>query len=298
MINANALIEKFEYALDHKWGYIYSTAGIVWTEARQKQKVNYMVSKYGTSWQKNSEAKRDKYYNAARIGSKWIGHTVSDCSGLFKWAFVKLGGDIAHGSNSIYDKYCNKKGKLTDALKKSLLPGTAVFTGTEGSHDHIGLYVGSGKVIEAANTEAGVCTSNLSANKWTFYGELKNVDYGGEPGPEPIAYPTIRRGSKGEAVKKLQTILVKLGYSVGSCGIDGDFGKATEAAVKEFQHDQKITTDGVAGATTWDRLLKAEAKHDKEPVKETTYMVCIKGLDKTQATAIANNYPGAIVTEE
>ena len=54
MIQANALIDKFKYALDNKWGYIWGAAGILWTEARQKQKVNYMVNKYGTTWQKNS----------------------------------------------------------------------------------------------------------------------------------------------------------------------------------------------------------------------------------------------------
>ena len=192
-IKADALIEKFRYALDNHWGYIWGTAGVMWTASKQQQKVNYMVSKYGTSWKKNSEAKNDNYYNAAVYGSKWIGHYVADCSGMFAWAFRQLGGAIAHGSNSIYDRYCSKKGKLTDDKKKTLMPGTAVFVDHSGNKSHIGLYVGNGKCIEASGTQAGVCTSNLSAGKWTYYGELKDVVFTDEapiPGFDPVPVPS------------------------------------------------------------------------------------------------------------
>ena len=301
MILPKDLVEKFRNALDNKWGYIWGTAGILWTQAKQTQKVNYMISKYGTSWQKNSEAKSDNYYNAALYGSKWIGHYVADCSGLFAWAFAKLGGAIAHGSNSIYDRYCGEKGKLTDAKRKSIVPGVAVFTGDEKKHNHIGLYVGNGKVIEASGTQAGVCTSNLTAGKWTYYGYLKDVNYEmkTEPVLTPIGYVipgTIRKGNKGDAVKKAQTILLKLGYNLGSWGVDGDFGNQTESAVKQFQRDHNLTQDGVVGEKTWQALLDAESK--LQPSGDKYYTVCIHHLDKTQATAIANNYPGATVTEE
>jgi len=110
MIETGALIEKFQYALDNGWGYILGTAGVAWTSAKQKQKVDYMVNRYGTGWKNNSEAKDDRYYQAAVNGSRWVGHTVADCSGLFKWAFSKLGGTIYHGSNTIWNQYCTKKG--------------------------------------------------------------------------------------------------------------------------------------------------------------------------------------------
>ena len=55
VISTEALIEKFKQALDEKWGYIWGTAGEEWTAAKQRQKVNYMVSHYGTNWKKNSE---------------------------------------------------------------------------------------------------------------------------------------------------------------------------------------------------------------------------------------------------
>lgn len=59
---------------------------------------------------------------------------------------------------------------------------------------------------------------------------------------------TIKRGSKGEAVKELQTLLDGL-------EVDGIFGKLTEAAVKEYQKANGLKVDGIVGCDTWSRLL-------------------------------------------
>ena len=58
---------------------------------------------------------------------------------------------------------------------------------------------------------------------------------------------TLRRGSKGEEVKKMQA---KLGLSA-----DGDFGPGTEAALKKWQAANGLTADGVAGPMTLAKLL-------------------------------------------
>lgn len=288
MIAVIALIELFKQALSEKWGYIWGTAGILWTQAKQAQKVNYMKSKYGDNWQKNSDAKNDNYYYAALYGSKWIGHVVADCSGLFVWAFKKLGGAIAHGSNSIYDRYCTTKGKLTDSIKKTLIPGTAVFTGDAKAHGHIGLYIGDGKVIEASGTQAGVCISNLSAGKWTYYGLLKSINYDvSVPTPTPIPVddselPILRKGSKGKYVTLLQTKLKNKGYDLGKYGVDGDFGSVTEKAVKEFQKDNGLTVDGIVGEKTWKVL------DSSEPMK--FYTVTIPHLSFAHADALVKQY--------
>ena len=181
-IAAVDLIAKFQYALDDKWGYIWGTAGETWTQAKQDALVKAFVKKYGPDWKNNAEAKKaDKYYGALN-GSKWIGHKVSDCSGLFYWAFNKLGGYMYHGSNTMYDKYCTSKGKLTKKGRtdgQELKPGTAVFTGNETKHGHVGLYIGNDIVIEASGTNAGVITTKISGGKWTYWGELKGVVYSG-----------------------------------------------------------------------------------------------------------------------
>jgi putative chitinase len=58
---------------------------------------------------------------------------------------------------------------------------------------------------------------------------------------------TLRRGSKGEDVKRMQA---KLGLAA-----DGDFGPGTEAALKKWQAANGLTADGVAGPKTLAKLL-------------------------------------------
>lgn len=287
MIKAADLISKFRFALENKWGYIWGTVGVLWTQAKQAQKVNYMIQKYGTDWKKNADAKKDTYYMAASIGSKWIGHTVADCSGLFKWAFIQLGGNIYHGSNTIYDKYCSTKGKLTEDLKKTLQPGAAVFVDKNGNKSHIGLYVGNGKVIEACSTEAGVCTSNLTANKWSYYGLLKDVQYGDQPEP---GLPTLKKGDKGPDVKALQVKLIAKGYKLPKYGADGDFGSETETAVKAFQKDHGLNPDGIVGEKTW------EALEDDTPIQY--YKVTVSHLTESNAKALCGMYEYATMEKE
>ena len=64
----------------------------------------------------------------------------------------------------------------------------------------------------------------------------------------------LRRGDKGEGVKRLQRALISAGYNVGSSGADGDFGKGTEYAVKSFQKDNRLDVDGIVGPNTWKAL--------------------------------------------
>ncbi|MBR3332844.1 MAG: peptidoglycan-binding protein [Clostridia bacterium] len=170
-------------------------------------------------------------------------------------------------------------------------------------------------------TMNGVTTSKVTAGKWTHWGELQGVDYAGagDPGSgtagnesqgsflngsspmsrgdgTPVTQ-TLKRGSKGSAVAGLQTMLRKLGYDLGPCGIDGDFGKATEAAVRSFQSDHRLAADGVAGKNTWAELEKAVKAISVKPGEET-YSVTIGGLDLTQAQALMNNYPGSVMEKE
>ena len=265
MIKAEALIEKFRYALENKWGYIWGTWGTLWTAAKQKQKVNYMVSKYGTNWKTNSEAKSDNYYQAALNGDRWIGHNVADCSGLFRWALDQFGIAISHSSNRIWQSYCSKKGEMKKGCKEDgtpILPGTAVFVHPSGNskRTHIGLYDGE-KVIEAASTVKGVITSNVTDKKWVEWGELKAVDYSEYPQPTPTptpsTHPTLRKGDKGEDVREMQEKLILHGERLPRYGADGDFGNETLRAVRSFQRKSGLVVDGICGKNTWAKLDEA-----------------------------------------
>ncbi len=80
------------------------------------------------------------------------------------------------------------------------------------------------------------------------------------PTPAPVTpTPTpksLQRGFTGsDAVRAVQRRLKELGYYKGSA--DGDFGPATESAVKEFQKANGLTADGKVGEKT---LAKMNAK--------------------------------------
>lgn len=57
----------------------------------------------------------------------------------------------------------------------------------------------------------------------------------------------LKKGSKGEKVRQLQTKMTQLGYDID---VDGDFGPATEHAVKELQRAFGYTVDGIVGDGT------------------------------------------------
>jgi hypothetical protein len=70
-------------------------------------------------------------------------------------------------------------------------------------------------------------------------------------------YTTLRNGSSGDDVRKLQQALVDAGYSVGSAGVDGKYGSATAAAVKAYQQKNGLAVDGIAGNQTLGKLYGA-----------------------------------------
>lgn len=57
----------------------------------------------------------------------------------------------------------------------------------------------------------------------------------------------LKKGSKGDAVKQLQTLL--------GCRPDGDFGPTTERMVKEWQSKHGLVADGIVGDKTWAALV-------------------------------------------
>lgn len=64
--------------------------------------------------------------------------------------------------------------------------------------------------------------------------------------PTPERNPVLRRGARGEDVRRLQTLL--------KISVDGDFGPKTELAVRLFQSKMRLVSDGVVGPATWEEL--------------------------------------------
>jgi lysozyme len=63
--------------------------------------------------------------------------------------------------------------------------------------------------------------------------------------------PVLKKGAKGKAVERLQRALRAAGHAVAP---DGDFGPATDRAVRAFQEARRLQPDGVVGPATWNAL--------------------------------------------
>lgn len=90
----------------------------------------------------------------------------------------------------------------------------------------------------------------------TAWGGLVISPSPGAASPSPTAM-VLKLGAKGEEVSKLQRRLKDLKYNIGS--VDGDFGQATDAAVRAFQARNNLTVDGVAGTATVNKLYSSSA---------------------------------------
>ena len=89
--------------------------------------------------------------------------------------------------------------------------------------------------------------------------------------PTPAKKPEAKKeyidfGDKGTAVKEVQKMLIKCGYSCGDAGADGEFGNNTLKAIKKFEKDYKLTVDGVVDDKTLAKL-KEIYKQATESIK-------------------------------
>lgn len=78
-----------------------------------------------------------------------------------------------------------------------------------------------------------------------------------KPDDPKTTHPTVKRGSKGDAVKELQEDLNTLGYTDSNnakLDIDGSFGARTEQAVKKLQKANGLVVDGSCGPKTWAKI--------------------------------------------
>lgn len=119
----------------------------------------------------------------------------------------------------------------------------------------------------------------------------------------------LKVGSSGNEVWELQWRLNDLGYRVGT--VDGSFGKATEAALSDFQQDNEIPETGMLDETTRTRLYADGTGEFPEPrgafevhaaAVETTdpaphgYLYFIDACDWEEANRRADGLGGHLVS--
>ena len=104
------------------------------------------------------------------------------------------------------------------------------------------------------------------------------------PTPTP---PSLQRGFTGsDAVRAVQKRLKELGYYKGSA--DGDFGPATEEAVKAFQKANGLTADGKVGQKTLAKMNAKSAISAKEANATATPKPTARVTNTPRPTATPN----------
>ena len=207
---------------------------------------------------------------------------IDDCQGFVKQVCSRFGISFTGGgATSMWDGNSNWIEKGTrDTLPEKLC---CIFwqASDKKTMSHIGFYIGNGMMIHCS----GTVKKEKISSRVTHWAIPKGLG-----GNTPIDRPTLRKGSKGEYVTLLQTMLIQRGYSCGAKGADGIFGNDTLNAVKKFQLDNGLQMDGIVGAATWKAL--------DNPVVIDYYTVTIPGLPKYEAEAIVKQYKNSSMKKE
>ncbi len=270
------------------WPYVYGAWGAYCTPAERKKRQGYHP-------EKTEITNKCQVLNGSKSscdGCKWFpdGCRVRcfDCRGftdklLNQFNVINLYGDSV-GVQWKTDSNWKAKGTI-DTIPDDVL--VCLFVQKDGKWQHTGF----GYKGHTCECSAGVQYFEKRNKKWSHWAVPKGID--GDvptPTPTPVTKPTLRRGSKGDYVKMLQVELVNRGYNIGNFGVDGDYGRGTEAAVKEFQRDNGLNPDGICGPLTWSAL-------EATPITPK-YTVTIPHLNKAKAEELVSQYIGATMTEE
>ena len=174
-------------------------------------------------------------------------------------AFKKKGRYIKRGSGKpkrgdVIYFYSTAKGRIGHVGIVYKVSGSTVYT-IEGNTSGASTLVTNG---------GGVKKKSYSMSS-TYIDGYGSVDYSAVDGSAPITQVgyalgdrILSNGSTGTDVVDLQNKLISLGYSCGSWGADGDFGDATEQAVRKFQAEHPpLDVDGEYGPLSHAAMLAA-----------------------------------------
>lgn len=99
----------------------------------------------------------------SKVGSRYVwgtsGPNTFDCSGLTSWAYRQVGINLSRSSKAQWSSAGVK------VSKSDLRPGDLVFYYSPVSH--VGLYIGNGKIVHAANPRSGVNITSLNSMSFT-----------------------------------------------------------------------------------------------------------------------------------
>jgi putative chitinase len=157
-----------------------------------------------------------------------------------------------------YKKYGDVLGiNLVDDPEKAAEPATSLLIACEYWNEHkLSEFADRDDIVTITRRINGGLNGIESRRAYLAKAKraLSRVEAAGITGSDPAAPAALHRGSEGDAVTALQTKLRAAGYPVT---IDGEYGGATELAVKHFQAKNNLAADGIAGPDTLSALDKA-----------------------------------------
>lgn len=248
----NIVKELAEYCLD--WPYVYAAAGEYCTPEWRKNRMGYSDTKYANAIKENCPVLSGKASSCENC--KWNGCLCFDCRGFTRWLLAQTDITLAGGGATTQWETASNwvaKGEIK-SIPKNLV--CCVFKYKEGKMSHTGMHMQDGHIIHCSTIVKEDTLPGIPA--WTHWGipaglyTTTELQTAGITFDEKKNFPTLRKGSTGDTVKKLQLVLNNQ-YGA-SLTIDGNFGSLTEAAVKQFQKDHKLTADGIVGPKTWEAL--------------------------------------------
>jgi hypothetical protein len=199
--------------------------------------------------------------------------------------FIHIELCVAHNPTDFersFDRYCWMAAYYLQKYNRPLTYASSNGNGTLWTHRHVTNYLGGTTHTDPFNYLAkwGVSWQTICKRVAKHYNEMKGTNMGGTD--------MIGRG-----IESLQASLNTLGY-VGANGkslvVDGITGKNTTYATKNFQSDNGLVRDGIAGAKTWEAInQKLKEKREKENLKNAAYAVQKSSTGNTDIDeAIAN----------
>lgn len=230
---------------------------------------------YVTSDYKTRNENRSSHNGMDLVGANGVDDIVAIENGTVTYVgYDSSGGGywIAITTNGIEHRYFHlKEGSIKVKKGDNVVKGEVIATmgktgNATGNNLHFAIYK-KGYIDPLPYLTNENPFNKDNDNYTTFVRDLQSVigaNVDGIAGAETLSKtPTISTGTgwNHKAVKPLQIYLQSLGYDLGSCGVDGEFGKDMKACIKKYQSDVGLASkyqDGKVSAKmyTWQHLLK------------------------------------------
>lgn len=183
------------------------------------------------------------------------------CCVFVSWVFNKAGAlNMIKKTASCADmmQWFKDKGQFIEKIQKPRQGDLVFFKfGTNGrASDHIGIVESvNGSVINTIEGNTSINSQNNGGEVMQRQRFSKIVGYGRPiyDDASKLKNPDVRYGDRNDYVKAWQTYLNLLGYNLVA---DGIFGRATLAAVKDYQKNKGLKPTGIISEYEWESVGK------------------------------------------